>query len=329
MSSTASIKNKSFLLSLSTESADQLRHALAAHERHRRRAEVDQDHLDLAAVVGIDRAGAVEHGEAVLQGEPRARPDLRLVALGKSQRDAGRHRRALARIERQRLVERRYQIHAGGAGAGVARQDDVSAPQNRHRHRHVGTGRGHSAASLDEKKSAIRRTRRSARSRLLSGGQFSTPAASTRCTVLLSPPKVPVDSETSFARIQSQPFFWRLALAFSISFSVSAAKPTTSRGRRLPARESVARMSGFSTSASAGGAPFCFLSLCGAVSTRQSPTAAAQIAISAGSADSQAESISRAVTTWTTRTPGGSGSRVGPATSNVSAPWRASAAAIA
>ena len=46
-------------------------------------------------------------------------------------------------------------------------------------------------------------------------------------------------------------------------------------------------------------------------------------------AASQADSISRAVTTCTTRTPGGSGSRVGPVTRTVSAPWRASAAATA
>ena len=61
----------------------------------------------------------------------------------------------------------------------------------------------------------------------------------------------------------------------------------------------VARMSGFSTSDSSGvGLPACFLSFCSpAFATRQSATAAANIAISAGNARSTACSISRAVST--------------------------------
>ena len=50
--------------------------------------------------------------------------------------------------------------------------------------------------------------------------------------------------------------------AFAIRSSVSAAKPTTRRGRRGPGCAMVARMSGFGTSSSAGGAaPGCFLIL--------------------------------------------------------------------
>ena len=31
---------------------------------------IDEEHLDLAAIVGIDRAGRVEHGDAVLRASP-------------------------------------------------------------------------------------------------------------------------------------------------------------------------------------------------------------------------------------------------------------------
>ena len=44
-------------------------------------AEIDQEHLHLAAVVGVDRAGRVEHGDAVPEGEAGARPHLRLEAI--------------------------------------------------------------------------------------------------------------------------------------------------------------------------------------------------------------------------------------------------------
>src|SRR6185436_6869985 len=82
--------------------------------------------------------------------------------------------------------------------------------------------------------SAMRSTSRSAMACLRSVGQSSTPSAVTRCTVLWSPPKVPVPGLTSFATIQSHCLAARLALAFLIRFDVSAAKPITRRGRRDP-----------------------------------------------------------------------------------------------
>ena len=88
-------------------------------------------------------------------------------------------------------------------------------------------------------------------------------------------------------------------------------------------------MSGFSLSSSAGGWPF-FLSFCGAdFLARQSLTAAAHTATSTGSAASHAFSISAADSMRTTETPGGSASPVGPETSVVAAPRRASAPAMA
>src|SRR5260370_38747597 len=78
---------------------DELGDALAALEDYGLAAEIGQDDVDLAAIVGVDRAWAVEHSDAVLEGEARARPDLPLIALGQSERYAGRHRPALARGE--------------------------------------------------------------------------------------------------------------------------------------------------------------------------------------------------------------------------------------
>ncbi len=62
--------------------------------------------------------------------------------------------------------------------------------------------------------------------------------------VLASPPKVPVFSDTSLARIQSQPFFLSFSSACLTTCSVSAAKPITRRGRAVLDCASVARMSG-------------------------------------------------------------------------------------
>src|SRR5476651_664295 len=66
----------------------QLGDALAALEHECLAAEIGEDDVNLAAIVGIDRAGAVEHGDAVLEGEARARPDLPLVTLGQGEGDS-------------------------------------------------------------------------------------------------------------------------------------------------------------------------------------------------------------------------------------------------
>ncbi len=90
-------------------------------------------------------------------------------------------------------------------------------------------------------------------------------------------------------------------------------------------------MSGFSASLKPGAVPepfFLIFERC-ASSTRQSATAAAKTAASAGSAACTAPSISRAVSTFRTVTPSGSGAVAGPETSTTSAPRSRSAAAIA
>src|SRR5260370_37504349 len=88
-------------------------------------------------------------------------------------------------------------------------------------------------------------------------------------------------------------------------------------------------MSGFSVSASFGDppAPFLILFACG-LAMRQSATPAANTATSAGSAFVTAASMSCAVVTLTTATPGGSGTFTGPDTSATWAPASAAAAAL-
>ena len=143
---------------------------------------------------------------------------------------------------------------------------------------------------------------------------------------------MPVSGETSLATIQSAPLALRFFLAKAMTFCVSAAKPITSCGRRPAFSPAIVlRMSGFSTS-SRRGAPLpgdflIFSSDC--VATRQSATAAAKTATSAGSARRTASSISRADSMWTTSTPAGSASRVGPVTSVTRAPSAAASAAMA
>ena len=149
-------------------------------------------------------------------------------------------------------------------------------------------------------------------------------------TAFSVPPMMPVAGETSLATIQSAPLRRRLAVALATRSSVSAAKPTTRRGRSARAA-TVRRMSGFSASARAGGCPDGFFLTLEPLAevTRQSATAAAKTAASAGSAASTAASISAAVATSTTVAPAGRGASAGPVTKVTRAPRRASAAAMA
>src|SRR3569623_2910452 len=305
-----------------------LRNAHAPLDRHRRLAEIDQQNLDLAAIIGVDRAGRVEHGETVLDRQARARAHLSLAIRRQRDGDAGRHQRPRARRERQRRVGRpggaqvapgRVRRLIGGQGQvrPVRQLDD---PDLDVAHRFVSM-----SAAATRSISVV------ATASFDCGSQLSTPDALTSWIVLVSPPMMPAAGETSLARIQSQPLRASLACALATTFSVSAAKPMTSDGRIVLRCAMVERMSGFSVSASSGVvAPGFFLIFCSpALATRQSATAAAKTAISAGSAVSTALSMSRADSTWITVTPAGSGSVTGPLTRMTSAPAAAAAAAIA
>src|SRR5262245_24604796 len=309
----------------------QLGDALAATDHKRLRPEIDQQNLHLAAIVGVEGAGAVQNRHARFQREPRAGANLSLEARGQLNREAGGNKRAGAWRERDRRIRwhGRHHIEAcgmlrviGGKRQSFAVRQTQKADDD---FRHSAAERKACNASL------ARASSRAAVSSLLIGGQSSTPAAVISCTCVWSPPMAPVPGHTSLATIQSAPLARRLAVALAIRLSVSAAKPITRHGRFCPSPAMVARMSGFWASFStASPTPACFLSLWVASSAaRQSATAAAQTAMSAGSASSVAAIISCAVSTFTTRTPSGSGSVTGPLTSVTSAPSAAAARASA
>ncbi len=66
---------------------------------------VVKQHLDLAAVVRVDGAGRVEHGDAMLERQAGARPDLRLKARLKLDGDAGGDQAPLAGRDDERVAE--------------------------------------------------------------------------------------------------------------------------------------------------------------------------------------------------------------------------------
>src|SRR5581483_71564 len=320
----------------------QLGDALAARHGERLGPEVGEQHLHLAAVVAVDGAGAVEHGHAVAQRQPRARAHLGLEALWQLQHEPGRHQGTRAGLQAQGRSprQRRQQVEPGGAfrlvggqveAATVREPDDSDGNGLSARLAAPGIPAPHVAAVISASRSAARATSRRATSPLSSSGQLSTPCAVTMCTVLRSPPMTPVEGDTSLATIQSAPLALRLALAYSTTFSVSAANPITSGGRTpCGSAAMVLRMSGFSTSSSVGAALAPFLIFCDACpATRQSATAAANTPISAGRAARTAASMSSAVSTRTTLTPGGSARLTGPHTSVTSAPSARASAAIA
>ena len=67
--------------------------------------EVDDDALDFAAVVAVDRSGRVEHGEAAIDGQAAAGADLRLVAVGQFDEQARRDEGPTERGQGDRGVE--------------------------------------------------------------------------------------------------------------------------------------------------------------------------------------------------------------------------------
>ena len=68
---------------------DELGDALAAADREGLAAVVDQEDLQLAAIVAVDRAGGVGDADAMLEGEARARADLDFIASGDGDAEAG------------------------------------------------------------------------------------------------------------------------------------------------------------------------------------------------------------------------------------------------
>ena len=100
---------------------DHLSDALAGIDDEIFLGQVDQDHADFPAVVGVDGAGGVEDGDAFLGGETAAGTDLGFKSFGQGNEQAGGDDGAFKAAEGDAFADVGFQIHAGGLGRGVFR----------------------------------------------------------------------------------------------------------------------------------------------------------------------------------------------------------------
>ena len=100
---------------------DELRDAVAATDADGCGPEVDEQHADLATVVGIDRARRVEQGQPFPVRQATPWSHLPLVSDGNGEREPGRYEPSLARAEYHVGRDVRGEIHAGRAGRHIAR----------------------------------------------------------------------------------------------------------------------------------------------------------------------------------------------------------------
>ena len=63
---------------------------------------VYKQHLNLAAVIGVDGAGRIQHRNAMAMGKPRSRAHLRFKPCRQLDHDPSRHQGALSRCKPQR-----------------------------------------------------------------------------------------------------------------------------------------------------------------------------------------------------------------------------------
>ena len=173
--------------------------------------------------------------------------------VGTSARCAGRER------QRRGLGDRREQIEARGVFGLIGRQcEPFAVRQALHFDDDIGAHGWVPVSAV-----AMRATSAVATSSLPIAGHDSTPSRVTMCTVLRSPPITPLAGDTSLATIQSHPLRVSLDCALAIRFSVSAAKPTTRRGRRsVQFRDGRQQVGIFHQRQRSAIAPACFLIFC-------------------------------------------------------------------
>src|SRR5262249_6459225 len=100
---------------------DELSYPIAAVQGDGGARKIDQNHLQLTAVVGVDRPRRIEAGDPLLQSKAGARADLRFESRRQLEGPAGRNRATLERLENQVPFDVRAQVHPSGDGAVVAR----------------------------------------------------------------------------------------------------------------------------------------------------------------------------------------------------------------
>ena len=104
-------------------SDNELRDPRPTAHRERLAAQIRQHDLNLAAVVGIDRAGRIEHSDTVTRRKTGARSHLTFVTLRQRDRYSGWYERASPRRDHDRRLGRyrREKIEAGGIRTLVLR----------------------------------------------------------------------------------------------------------------------------------------------------------------------------------------------------------------
>ena len=107
---------------------DELGNACPPLDRERLLAEIGEDDLDFAAIVGVDRAGRIEHRNPMPQGKSRAWPDLPFDPGRQCNRQARGDRRAAARRDDYGRIGRHCgdEIEAGREFALVCRKRQVA-----------------------------------------------------------------------------------------------------------------------------------------------------------------------------------------------------------
>jgi hypothetical protein len=88
---------------------------------------VDQDGLDLAAIVAVDRAGRIQAGDAVVQRQARTRPHLRFHAQRQFDGDAGGNRQPRAGLQFDIRIDGGQQVEPRRTWRGVMGQRQVRA----------------------------------------------------------------------------------------------------------------------------------------------------------------------------------------------------------
>ena len=101
---------------------DHLSDPLAGLNNNRGLTQVNDDDLNLAAVVRIDGSGTIEQGHSLPERETAARPDLRFETDRKRDRDARGYERALQRRNLDITIKIRADIHACGPFGHISRQ---------------------------------------------------------------------------------------------------------------------------------------------------------------------------------------------------------------
>src|SRR5579883_577850 len=104
---------------------DKLGNAVAAFYNERLTTMIDQYHADLAAVIGVDRAGRVEYCYAVLQRQAAPRANLRLVSRRHLDAKAAWDKRRLSGSDADIALHGGVNIHARGMLRCIMRNGNI------------------------------------------------------------------------------------------------------------------------------------------------------------------------------------------------------------